>query len=111
MRIKDSFSMVWRVRWGNPYSSPPDGAARVLLEIRVCGSREMPPEIKNFPFPPGYTIAVQYYSSTPPRRWSEEAKQKLRRSRLANRLAKSAPLFAGELFNREIKSNPNYYGA
>ena len=70
----------------------------------------MPPEIKNFPFPPGYTIAVQYYSCAPPRRWSEKSKQKLRRSHLANRLAKSAPLFAGEFLNREIKSNPNYYG-
>lgn len=43
------------------------------------------------------------------RRWSKEAKARVRRRNLAARLARQAPLFADELFSRETALRPAYF--
>lgn len=109
--------ITYSVRWGNPYTEPPDGMSRVALRITRSAlpsgnPKYMPDEIRNHPLlgVTGYCIGLDFESEKPPRRLSLETKQKIRRGRLRKRLDRKFPLFADEMYASAVTGNPDYYG-
>jgi hypothetical protein len=115
----------WSVFWGNPYSQPPDGQPRYLMKNvvlpnskRWSGSNRPPCidlVVDRFRSQGiyGWSIGLEYHDTAgavQPRRWSESSKQKCRRTKLKNRLLKTVPLFADELYQQELINRPDYFG-
>jgi valyl-tRNA synthetase len=46
---------------------------------------------------PGYFVGWDYHETEEPKKWSEEAKKKVRRKRFEKRVRKNFPLFAEEM--------------
>ena len=105
---------VWMIRWSNPFTKPPDGKPEELLRVQreASSGADMPPEIANFPtIGTGYAIHSYCLDTFLPKRTlSEETKQKIRRANLKRRLEKRLPLFAEELYEKELRAKPDYYG-
>ncbi len=108
------------VAWGNPYKNPPNNLPRVLFTFESLEHR--PDKIR------GRKIdkilerlksqgIYGYYQcfdcdTINTIKWSEEAKQRVRVSRLKKRLTKSFgfPLFWMEELQKQISSKPAHYG-
>ena len=124
--------LAWEysVRWGNPYTEPPDGMPRVLMTVSVPpnpgGSAPgIPDEIErvwreaNAAFvaslPPGepprwpWSVCVGDILP-PPRQISDEARFRLRRKRLERRMLRRYPLFAEQFMREQLCRKPGYYG-
>lgn len=100
----------WSLKWSNPYTNPPDGMPRVLVE-QIVPRGVRPDEVdRQHVLGSGYAIHFQAISSTPPRQLSREAKQSIRRKAAARRIEKAAPLFAASLIPQTIASQPEYFG-
>jgi hypothetical protein len=102
----------WFVMWGLPHQEPPDGQPRVLCEVGA-DNRECPREITELKEALGYGSGwVIAFDMTPVKRkrWSLEAKQRVRRKRLRARLEKRYPMFADEFEQEAYKRKPEYYG-
>ncbi|WP_138424423.1 hypothetical protein [Maritimibacter alexandrii] len=54
-------------------------------------------------------VAITWHDDTPIRRWSPDAVAKGRKTRLRNKLTKKHPLFAEELYARELATRPSFY--
>jgi hypothetical protein len=59
--------------------------------------------------PQGYGICIDFPRSEVVKRWSAEAKGRVRLSRLTKRIQRAAPLFADELLERELSNRPDYF--
>ncbi len=109
---------VWSVRWNNPYTSPPDGRPRVLIEVfRPEGHPEVrgfhPPAavqqvLKQVGLGSGYGLHWQAITK-PPKEINREKLAIIRRKRLERRVWKRYPLFAEKLIEEELALKPEYY--
>lgn len=105
---------VWRVVWGDPYTDPPSGNDRMLVEVfEPVGSHywsKRPPEIEAA-YPGvghGYVISWTYVSD-PIRQLSREALASVRRKRLERRVRQKYPLLAEQIISEELAKKPDYY--
>lgn len=112
MRVKP-MPWTWQIKWGNPYTQPPDGMPRVLMSItRIqLGANPVPIEIEQeherIGFGKGWVMSV---GCTPVvRRLSDEARGKIRRGNLKRAAQTKAPLFAEQIITEAQAKNPDYY--
>jgi hypothetical protein len=96
----------WSVRWGNPYTKPPDGRS-VLKAVRVPWGRgddkAVPKEIEELAgCNPGYAICW-HAPETERKRWSPEALRRNRIKRIEKRAEKKYPLFKTEVVAADIE--------
>lgn len=69
-----------------------------------------PPEIEALWKPgQGYAICWELVSQKPPRRWSPEAKGRVRRRNLQRRLERKYPLFVEMFIADELARRPSYF--
>lgn len=103
--------MRWRysLRWGFPHRPCP--GAFELAAAEVPPGAPCPPEVAALWKPgTGYVVCLDFQQpDTAPRRWSKEAKARVRKRNLAAQLKRKVPLFADELFARETALRPAYY--
>lgn len=101
---------LWQIAWGNPYTTPPEGAPRVLAEYFCPGHiTQCPQEIRNFTYSlgGGYGLGVSHFEFA--RRLSQQSKASIRQKRLEARVEKKAPLFAEQFIAEAIQKKPEYY--
>ncbi|OJY33163.1 MAG: hypothetical protein BGP11_05425 [Rhodobacterales bacterium 65-51] len=108
----------WRCRlfWGNPRTSPPDGKPRIAMAVLCDSPHPIPEEITQVigagsEFAPGsgWTIGWECIEQRPIRRWSQEARARVRKQNLRKRMEKRFPLFAEDFIAAEIASRPEYF--
>lgn len=103
--------MRWRysLRWGLPHRPCP--GAFELATAEVLPGKPCPPEVAALWKPgAGYVVCLDVQQpDAVVRRWSKEAKARVRRRSLAARLQRTVPLFAEELFARETAQRSAYY--
>lgn len=108
----------WRCRlfWGNPYTSPPDGMPRIAMAVLCDQSHPIPDEIEQKCKPgteygpgSGWTIGWECIEQRPVRRWSQEARARVRQRNLRHRIEKKFPLFAQDFIAAEMAARPSYY--
>lgn len=110
---------MWQCRlfWGNPYTAPPDGQPRIVKAVLCHGTSTIPAEIAEIMTDPeyapgtGWTIGYQFIDQRPVRRWSREAKARVRKQNLRRRMEKKFPLFAADFIAAELAARPDYYEA
>lgn len=105
-------SLAWRQ---GPLSLPPDGMPRVLKAVLCEDARDVPAEIlelwQEMGPGSGWSIGWECIEQRPVRRWSPEAKAKVRQSNLRKRIERKFPLFAETFIAAEIARRPSYYEA
>lgn len=103
--------LMWRysLRWGLPHTPCP--GAFELAAAEVPPGDPCPAAVEALWKPgAGYVISIDFQQPEGAmRRWSKEAKARVRQRNLAARLQRQAPLFADELFARETARRPAYY--
>ena len=105
------------IKWGNPYTNPPEGMPRELMSItRVQQStRDIPAEITQAlekVARPGSRWSVFVgidEDARPRRRLSPQAKASIRRKSRERRIRRVAPLFADRIIADELAANPKYF--
>ena len=109
--------VTWKIAWSNPHRPRENKPAELLCVTRhTTSTAETPQQIEDWfaanGFGTGYALFVSVIPDPDkkPRWWSEATKQKVRRSRLNNRLEQKASLFKELLYRQIITDNPNYYG-
>jgi len=108
---------IWSVRWNNPYTDPPDGWPRVLIEVfRPEGHFEVrahpPAAIRQImdEIGPGNGYGLHWQPiSEPPKTTSPEKLAKIRRQRLERRVHKKYPLLADQIIAEEMLKKAEYY--
>ena len=101
----------YSIRWGSPYTDPPDGIrcmAEEHTDVNVC-----PPGIQELKETLGYGsgwFICFSWTRKEGTKWSLEAKQRVRRSRLRKRIEKKWPMFADQFFQEIIERKPDHYG-
>ena len=109
--------ILFAVKWGNPYTDPPEGMPRELIAITRMqeSTRDIPSEIlhilETVARPgSGWGLSVGIdEDARPKRRLSIQAKARIRRKSLERRVRKAAPLFADRIIADELAANPNYF--
>ena len=108
--IKWRCSLAWR---RGPGSEPPDGMPRVLLAVLCDSPHPVPPEIdalwREMGPGSGWSVGWQMMEQRPIKRWSREAKAKVRQSNLRRRMEKKFPLLAEQFIAAELSARPDYY--
>lgn len=103
--------LMWRysLRWGLPHTPCP--GAFELAAAEVPSGDPCPAAVEALWKPgAGYVISIDFQQPEGAmRRWSKEAKARVRQRNLAARLQRQVPLFADELFSRETARRPAYY--
>ena len=103
--------LMWRysLRWGLPHTPCP--GAFELAAAEVPPGDPCPAAVEALWKPgAGYVISIDFQQPEGAmRRWSKEAKARVRQRNLAARLQRQVPLFADELFSRETARRPAYY--
>lgn len=105
------------IKWGNPYTNPPEGTPRELIAItRMQEStwaipQEIGQMLETVVQPgSGWGLFVGVNEDVRPRRrLSLQAKASIRRKSLEGRVRKAAPLFADHIIAAELAANPNYF--
>lgn len=98
----------WSLRWGNPHTQPP--GPKVLAAVLVPRGTPCPAEVMRQWSPGcGYAVCWELVSQKPIRRWSPEARARVRRRNLANRLQRKVPLFARLFYEAELERRPEYF--
>lgn len=103
---------VWSLRWGNPYTSPPDGRGVIKELYFPLGHRHLrvcPPEILKAHVPgSGYGI---YWSavSAIPKKLPQDKLASVRQKRLRRRMEEKYPLFAEQFIDEEMQKRPEFY--
>jgi len=101
----------WTLRWGNPYTRPPEGQPLVLGSVVLPRGESWEPHLAHLhTLGDGYAIHFQLEQAAPPRRLSEATKQSIRRKSLERRLRAKNPLFADAEIAAALAKNPDYYG-
>jgi hypothetical protein len=106
-----SFPYRWRysLRWSLPHRPCPGEFELAAFEVDP-GTRTPAPLLELWRArPPGYAICLDFPQSRPVRRWSEDARARVRRNNLVKRVQRTAPLFADELMERELAERPEYF--
>lgn len=99
---------VYSIRWGIPHLPCP--GPRELARAEVPAGDPCPDEVAAHWKPgAGYFVTVDFPPTGPMRRWSQAAKATRRQSSLQRRLERVAPLFAEELYQRELANRPSYF--
>ncbi|RRS01142.1 theronine dehydrogenase [Aquabacterium soli] len=102
---------AWRysIRWGLPHITCP--GPEVLGSVDVEPGQPCPADLAALTKPgAGYVISLDFQlPDAPMRRWSKEAKGRVRRNNLVKRLQRQVPLFADEIYARETTRRPAYY--
>lgn len=104
---------VHSLEWHSPYTSPPEGRPKVLVEkfipVEDEGCRQMPREIEEaYQSGNGYSYCIRAVKAIP-RKLDPEVLSSLRQKRLKRRLEEKYPLLADQLFDQELKRNRSYY--
>ena len=100
----------WSIRWGNPRTQPPCGSARVKAAILVPRGTACPAELLAQTVPgDGWALCWELVSQRPIRRWSQEARARVRQNNLRRRMEKKYPLFATDFIAAEIAARPDYF--
>ena len=111
-------SEKWRCRlfWGNPNTCPPGGLPRIVLAVLCDRPHPIPSEIGAFQrdnpeFGPGTGWAIGWVriDQRPIRRWSEDARARVRQRNLRRRLEAQYPLFAEMFIAAEMDRRPSYF--
>ncbi len=105
------------IKWGNPYTNPPEGMPRELIVITRMqeSTRDIPQEIRQMLETvarpgSGWGLFVGIdEDARPRRRLSLPTKAGIRRKSLERRVRKAAPLFADHIIAGELAANPNYF--
>lgn len=113
--LRDHFRQGYQhleVMWRNPYTSPPDGLARVQWACAIpigiserAFTKEHAPKVVPGS---GWCYSVGTITAPGPA-WSKEAKARVRRGNLRRRLEKSIPLFAAIAYDDELARRPDYF--
>ena len=106
-----------RLAWNNPFTEPPDRMPRILFNEIVSesdfksGIPELEELVQDWGLGKGYGIHWSLAESETPKRktWSKERKRETRRRNLRKRLEKQYPMFADQMFQRELKNSPSYF--
>ena len=100
----------WSIRWGHPCTDPPGGVARIKAAILVPRGQPCPAELLDRKTPgDGWALCWELVSQRPIRRWSQEARARVRQNNLRRRMEKKYPLFAEDFIAAEIASRPDYF--
>ena len=102
----------WRctLAWRNPYIAPP--GPRVLASVLCERPHPVPPEIMDlWQAGSGYSIGWELVEQRPIRRWSSQAKARVRQANLKKRITRRYPLFADLFISAELAARPSYYSA
>lgn len=98
----------WSLTWRNPFTTPP--GPRVLASAIVQAGTPCPPEVADkWVAGAGYAISWELVEQRPIRRWSLEAKARVRQRRLRRRMERKFPLLANLFINEELAARPEYY--
>lgn len=112
---------TFSIRWGNPYTTPPNGLPDVLWRFTTRLSHPTPKQQAKLDAiyarnPRGYSYAIGFGSDktdSGERKWSEERKQKNRLRLLEKRLAKKytiPSLYESALVEAVLSKPDEYYG-
>lgn len=109
--------ILFSIRWGNPYTNPPEGMSRELIAMTRMqeSTRDIPREIMealgSVARPgSGWALCIGIdEDARPKRRLSLQAKGSIRRKSLERRVRKRAPLFAEHIIGDELAANPTYF--
>jgi hypothetical protein len=100
----------YTLAWRRPDIPPP--GPRVLKSILVQRGDPCPPEIMEIFVPgSGYSIGWELVTQKPIRRFSREARARIRRRNLERRIQRKFPMFAEEFIARELAARPDYFAA
>lgn len=108
----------WRCRvfWGNPHTIPPNGRPRIVLAVLCDRSHPIPAEVTAFRYDnpeyglgTGWATGWERIDQRPVRRWSQEARARVRKRNLRRRIEKKFPLFAEDFIAAEMSARPSYY--
>lgn len=111
-------SNKWRCRlfWGNPCTEPPNGMPRIIMAILCERPHPIPDAIQQQCRPgteyapgTGWTIGWEQIEQRPIRRWSQEARAKVRLKNLRRRMENKFPLFAEDFIADEVARRPEYF--
>jgi hypothetical protein len=109
-----NIGFIYRIKWGNPYTDPPNGLPRVLAEIYVPkkgdeGARD-PDCLCQITRPLGCNFSLTVSAVVEPlKEMSQSGRMALRRKRLKRHLDKKYPLFADQFFGEIINKKQDYY--
>lgn len=107
----------WRctLAWRNGAKPLPEGMPRVLKAVLCDKAHPVPREIaeawQDMGPGSGWSVGWEMIEQRPVRRWSPEAKARVRQSNLRRRIEKKFPLFADEFVAAELAARPEYYEA
>ena len=109
--------ILFAIKWGNPYTDPPEGMPRELIAITSMqeSTRDIPPEIsgalERVAGPgSGWALCIGIDEDARlKRRLSLQAKGSIRRKALERRVRNKAPLFADRIIADELAANPSYF--
>lgn len=91
-------------------TEPPCGSNRVKAAVLVPRGMPCPAEILDQKVPgDGWALCWELVSQKPIRRWSQEARARVRQQNLRRRMEKKFPLFAEDFIVAEIASRPDYF--
>ena len=102
-------SETYSIAWGNPYTDPPAGLARV--QLATANKAEALALHTWFGFGSGwaFNVHVETRQPDPRRQWSKERKAKTRKRNLRRRIERKHPLFAESIYQEELQKRPGYY--
>jgi len=105
--------VIWTLRWGNPYTRPPEWQPAVLGLQITSRTSEQPAALYSLKkLGDGYAMYCEVHdASARARNLPEATKKKIRRRNLARRIETQAPLFKAELFAREVAAKSGYFGS
>lgn len=107
--------VVMSVRWSNPYTSPPEGFARVRWGL--CAPWPTPNRVeldalaseKARAAGPGYSFFLNFCDLRWIKRWTPERMAANRVRLMEQRIRKKEPLFAVYLIQKQLEAKPDYY--
>jgi hypothetical protein len=100
--------VLYSLAWTNPHTQP--SGPRVLHAVLVTRGEKCPQEILDLWSPGcGYAVTWKLVTQRPIRRWSKEARRRVRRKNLERRMTAKFPLFAVVFIAQELEKRPQYY--
>ena len=108
----------WRCRlfWANPGTTPPQGLPRIVLAVLCDRPHPIPAEVEAFQrdnpeygLGTGWAVGWERINQRPIRRWSQEARARVRQRNLRRRIETKFPLFAEDFIAAELAARPSYY--
>ena len=102
-----------KLEWSSPYTNPPEGRPRVLVEVfipaHIEGCRQCPREIEEVWKPgDGYSHSIRAITEFP-KEMSQGVLRSIRQKRLARRMEEKFPLFANQFIEEEMVRKKDYY--